>query len=396
MTTRVLEVRLPGSAHLARQHEAGNFARTLDYVPGTALRGALAARSRGYHRATIEQCLSAHGATFDSYFSWVFLSGRVTFSNLYPAFRNGGGTRASFVVPLSARTCKLHPGLEGDRGAAWEQPHGVVDALLSPDAAARCSKCGALLGPIGGFYTDSEGAPVRRVTPGRRLLGRTAIDDATGKVTHGALYSLEVVEAAPDSMPFLGTLRIRDGEESDQLKAFKHLLLADLDALHEDNLHLGGDRTRGLGAVHVRLGPENLGLDLPSVATRLERLQAVQPGCFSLTLHSDAIILDELWRYRSVIDAPVLSALSGSPQCKLERAFTQTRVVSGWNAAHRLPKENELAIVKGAAFLFSTAASPAEIGPWLESIEREGMGERRSEGFGEVIACHPFHLEVRR
>jgi CRISPR-associated protein Csx10 len=30
----------------------------------------------------------------------------------------------------------------------------------------------------------------------------------------------------------------------------------------------------------------------------------------------------------------------------------------------------------------------------LERLEETGVGERTDEGFGELMVCHPFHLEV--
>jgi CRISPR-associated protein Csx10 len=30
----------------------------------------------------------------------------------------------------------------------------------------------------------------------------------------------------------------------------------------------------------------------------------------------------------------------------------------------------------------------------LEALEAQGVGDRTDEGLGEILICHPFHLEV--
>jgi CRISPR-associated Csx10 family RAMP protein len=143
---------------------------------------------------------------------------------------------------------------------------------------------------------------------------------------------------------------------------------------------------------------------LPPLKERFDRLQQVwsrvpsdkvNMTVFTLTLNSDAIVLDKLWRYCSVLNERVIEREApGAPLCCLERWFTRTRIISGWNSAHRLPKEDELAIVKGASFLYTTTTDRDILLAWLQQVEEQSIGERRVEGFGQVIACHPFHWEV--
>ena len=168
-------------------------------------------------------------------------------------------------------------------------------------------------------------------------------------------------------------------------------------------LQIGAAKTRGLGTVHLDFFPEPTSPLVP-LEERFDELQQVwsqvsehdpDQKIFTLTLNSDAIVLDELWRYCSVLDECLLAReVDAALSCCLKRWFTSTRIVSGFNSAHRLPKEDELAITKGAAFLYTTTVCRSTLLSWLEDIETHGIGERRSEGFGQVIACHPFHWEV--
>jgi CRISPR-associated protein (Cas_Cmr3). len=75
-------------------------------------------------------------------------------------------------------------------------------------------------------------------------------------------------------------------------------------------------------------------------------------------------------------------------------SFARPCLVSGWNTAHRLPKERDMAIAAGSVFLFSVPRSVDEekLKGALKRWEEEGIGWRRSEGFGQVLICDPWHL----
>src|SRR5713226_2311354 len=90
-------VRLLSPVCLAAAVPAGNLTRTLDYIPGSTVRGALAA------------LYLESGKPVDTTFEQLFLSGEVTYGNLY---LNGAAP-----WPLSARSCKHEPGfLRDDTG----------------------------------------------------------------------------------------------------------------------------------------------------------------------------------------------------------------------------------------------------------------------------------------
>ena len=81
---------------------------------------------------------------------------------------------------------------------------------------------------------------------------------------------------------------------------------------------------------------------------------------------------------------------SSDPSLKLEAAYTSYDYLSGWNSAWGLMKDVELITNKGSVYLFST--SQAE--PWIErlgELEMSGLGDRTSEGFGQIQICNEFH-----
>jgi CRISPR-associated protein Csx10 len=263
--------------------------------------------------------------------------------------------------------------------------------------------------PFEGFYEAPKSDPRsgRLISVAHRLLARTAIENPTETVEQQQLYSLKVLEEGGVEYTTLAGVVTVDPPEylsTDAQAAFVDLFIGRHLAGPLMELTIGKAKTRGLGAIQLEVSEDEPKELLPPLEERLEKLQEMwrkvhpeerETTVFTLTLHSDAIILDHLWRFVSVIDQEMLTReIQGFPSCTLRPSyFTRTRLVSGWNAAHRMPKDDELAIQKGAAFLYGTGVSTKNLLPWLHALEESGIGERRSEGFGQVVACHPFHWQ---
>lgn len=399
--------------HIAEHHAVGNVSRTLDYIPGTALRGALAEIFWQSPKLPeyLAPLLTPLGMEMENFFDWAFLSGDVRFPNLYPS----SGAK-SWVLPLTARSCKINSGFKtGDKPG-----HGCMDNLLrqlafdltgdesklyekcqEPLEEGSAFPCQASLEPFSGFY-QIEGAPPANYPLGvrvsKRTITRTAIDDATQTAAMRQLFSLEVLEETNEGNPqyFSGYLTIAGGTKRGEI--FLQLLKSP----YFSRIAVGSTRSRGFGALALEQGESPQ--ELPPLEKRLasfnDKLHQLLGSTttqtfFALTLQSDAIVLDPFWRYQTVIDETVLEAVAENdqPVC-LKRWFADTRRIAGWNTIQRLPKETELAIQKGSVFLFESPAPQKELAPWLQKIEEEHIGERQTEGFGECIICHPFHLEV--
>jgi CRISPR-associated protein Csx10 len=409
---------------MASSLAAGNYSRTLDYISGAALRGALATAylNRPDIQRQVEERLQSLGWSFQVYFDWLFLSGLVRFPNLYPR-----DDKPSLVIPLSARTCKRWSGFAAQKKRrVHERPHGVFDILLFEPSNFRCSvkakressTCQSPMEPFTGFYESDDGRANKAssVKPQRRVLTRTAIEYATESVRQGSLYSLESVEEGGGGQPFFAGWLNADAardvapEHHDLILSLlrEHLAMRELSigGAKRKGLEviIGAAKTRGLGRIKIEI-PEFPTLFLPPIEERFDSLQQMwrqkhpdraDETVFTLTLNSDAIVLDELWRCCSVLGESLLARETpDAPALQLQPLwFTATRIVSGWNVAHRLPKEDEMTMVKGAAFLYTTPSDRTSLLRWLERIEEQGIGARRNEGFGQVIACHPFHWEV--
>ncbi len=381
----------------------GNLNRTLDYIPGTVLRGALA---EAYHRKHDNR---------RGDFQQLFCDDEVRYGNLYPIVH--GTQRGSQPIPLTAYTCKRRQGFLGDGRSS--ECHGVRDLLIDlmiyqetqdgavvPDKCGHPGACPAPLDRYTGFCSYSGGQQrYKSNRPHKRQLGRTAIADHTQSALYGSLHTLEALNEAQQ---FAGYIYV------------SNVTLANpLDDLVDSNpLLLGRGVSKGLGECHKdtfdngNLFPDSLDLE-----QRLQQLnQEVQArfaqhgrSClkafFSLTCYSDIVLRDGFFRYQSVLNLGDLRRYLSLANQTLVDGFsphsvhTHLRTVAGWNAAWRLPKEEALAMVKGSVFVYAKPAASDEerqqvlqqIQPALQELETNGVGERRAEGFGAVVVCNPFH-----
>jgi len=139
---------------------------------------------------------------------------------------------------------------------------------------------------------------------------------------------------------------------------------------------------------------------------RLQKVQAQNAGSnasspprwyFTVNLLSDAILTDRGLPTLQLTPEMLELSESGLPQVKLERCFVGRTYRSGWSGAHGLPREVRLAVPMGGVYLYGVeCASPEATGHVLEKLEhweQEGLGLERERGFGQVMACLPFHLE---
>lgn len=357
-------------------HFMSNKIDTLGYIPGSAFRGAVAdklGRELGYD---------------DPKFKDIFMNHGIGFGNFYLLKRGQG-----FPIPKSAKTCKYKEGFHS---------HGVTDFLFSTVKykltqntsvlTEVCPICKAPFDTFSGFYTRTG----ERIESTKRLITRTAIDDRTLTAREGFLYSIEAIE---EGQEFYGIL---DADLA-EITASEELTYKDVPILKRgEMLWVGVGKTRGLGNIKITRLEKLEDIFLPKlIPGNLEnrfnefqkKLSLLDIGGFSITLFSDAIIIDKFMRYQSNIDKQYLKEEFNLDHVELICAFNSTSEILGWNAAWGLPKEKELAIEKGSTFFFKCDVKQEDLLDTLKQIEIKGIGLRKEEGFGRVYVCDPFHID---
>jgi CRISPR-associated protein Csx10 len=379
---------------------AGRPTETLDYITGTALRGA----------AAMEYLKT--GGKFDSAeFRDLFLLNKVRWGNLYPTTDQ----LPSLPLPATALSCKRHQGFKNDDGNYMGNPaHGMKDCLINNIFNGTGQKrychekchfpiddgtlCDFATDRYSGFYENKDNEK-KTVKVNRRLDTHTAIDPDYESAKYEALFAMEVIGK---NQKFVGFV---ESEHDELIKIIRSLLPSG------KQVSVGNDRSRGFGLINIKgnvPGTLKTNLKFRDIEKRLELFRNTLEGLpnldrlgfFSIYLYSDAIVMDPFLRYKTFIDNDDLDRSLASSKAfpnsvKLERGYSSSRMVHGWNTPGRLPKHVNLAILKGSVFVFSYCRSDEQkLTNCLNKLEERGIGERKNEGFGGIIVCNPFHQEV--
>jgi CRISPR-associated Csx10 family RAMP protein len=396
MPTYDLTITLKSPLAISRSRQATNT-KAVERVPGSTILGALA-----------ERYLATGGSAEDNDFEHLFLDPDAT--RIWPA-------GATDVLPITTETCKLRPSGE----------HGIVDTLLErvllelhPEREApRCS-----------FVTDGHpcGQPLKRyeARPVRATRTHVGINRALATKEAAILYAQEAIEPWNRNANGKHSRTVLHGAvETDErgLGALERLLCR----ADHGTVYLGRSRTRGLGEAQVALGParpERTPKDWLDVgkkaAARLaqndKRWDPKRTILIALHFPAGAILVDEFLRATND-PATALDFLPALPTAEelfasdegpsrerdgvrltLAYADAELELVRGWQAAHGLPRADDLALRPGSLIAYrAKAEEPAALEAFLErtlapAVAR-GIGLRRSEGFGRVVVNDAVHVE---
>jgi CRISPR-associated protein Csx10 len=294
---------------------------TMEYVPGTVVRGAFAGAWLARNG------VSAPGTPARTEFLRLF-EGGVRFG---PLLRPG-----TEFVSLAVVTHKYQP---EDSCAEVE-----YDRAVTGEVPLRCPDCGSPLEQVKALRGDRP--PVRR---------RTSVSiKNSGVAERGVLFTRETLAAG---QAFRGALTAADPA-----------LLTILSELGP--VRVGGRRTtHGLAEVAIRDGAP------PPAPQRRD------DGLLVVRLRSPGIFTDPNGRPSRDPDPSELTEVLGTP-ARVVRRWTRWQQVGGWHVASGLPKPAELAVAPGSTYLISTERTVAD--PVLAQLAQRGLGLRRHEGFGDL------------
>lgn len=398
----VLEATAPVSLRAGRSQED---ASTLRYLPGTALRGALAEAHSLLRPKEKEE------------FRQLFLADVINYGNGYPCAQAAEGMSVgAWPAPATTLTCKRCP------AGRDSQAHGLRDTLIPIVLFAQSQyEDDSLLSPLEKCNYIDDGLPACRSRLERytgflcksrssseytaciaetEVRTHVGISRTTGAAQQGVLYSRQMCRS--------GTLLSARIDASPDLADTLVRLLIEIS--QEKLLRVGNNRTRGLGVMQLAAQPEltsppSNDMDLEQRLRRFnEALSNAAQNANQRTIHacylpilleSDVILRDSLMRYLGLMDEKWLARESEISSAHLVYQSASVQRVSGWNALVGLPKPDEWAIEKGSVFVLSLDTFPgSDQLEKLRRLEREGTGYRRMEGFGRITFAHPFHFEV--
>lgn len=368
---------------ISEKAEAGNQFQTVDYVPGSALRGALAGRVAARYD------LNKVGSDAYRAFVRLFFRGGTQFSTLYPAqavVSHDLGTVVSVIpavpAPLDLLSCELYPGFATTETSA---AHGAASFASSDDPHPTCSHCNSDLKPLGGFLSLRPGP--YRLEPRRLSEMHVHIHPGTHRAASGDLFGFDLL--APGQY-FVGELSCADAAAWEDL-----CTLADLPKEGGRlTLRMGKASRRGYGKVTLWIEPQPDEKEYPWLQVPLAQRVTDPAEPLMLTLLTDTIVPDRWGRFQTSFDDDWLSRTLGL-KVQVKHAFCASRVVDSFNAHLGLPRWRDVALRAGSVVRLEIKKSEEvdlpELLKRLEKAEREGLGLRRNEGFGQVAFNHPLY-----
>lgn len=385
---------------IARRAEAGNQFESLESIPGSVLRGALAWRLA--QRAGNQ--LDDHSSDDYQNFAALFFLDTVRFSTLTPVeVKKSGSARyqghATIAAPRDLATCELHPGYAGSRG---DNGHGVWSQVRDDDSFDECPICGrpddatdrkaakVKLESVNGFVSLIEGGRTK-FKPKQTSEMHIRIEPKSGRVHTGDLYGYVSLEPG---QYFVGEITCTNESVWQALQQ-----MAELQPVGQVNeLRLGKAGQRGYGKASIVFQPAT---ESPwhglSSKDRIKEAEHV-----TLLLLSDAIVTDPWGRFWRGFDTDWLKRELKLPDSAAvaidknaaheERAFSAVRSVDAFNAKLGLPRSRDVAIVAGSSVrLTFSGIELSDLLKKLETAEAQGIGLRRDEGFGRVAFNHPVY-----
>lgn len=397
----------------------GSVQESRDYVAGSVWRGAVAQAMLQAQNRVRHAGRPVSGAPEPDFAELFWGEQAARFGFLYPASSSGV---AAMPIPLTVRSCKQKPGFA-------PSGHGVYDGLLnrlreaaagqqpysrSSEHCARCEHNQGRLERKRGFMnrTSADQNDYGEARVERRAFVRVGLNRLTETAQEEVLYTIEALvptqggrgEGEDDypSLTFIGSWSGNTAQRQTLLDKLAEYRLPDSDGY---NLTVGTARARGMGAAVLHLESGDDDDPVNDLAARLDHFQPITDGRFTdpdhlfaaLTLRSPLLLVDERGLPATELTGALLRAYHPQAPANLEvladYSVLERETWTGWAAAWGLPKPVTTVISAGSVIVMrAPTAQRAELLDYLATLAAEGLGERRAEGFGEVLVCDSFHI----
>ncbi|NTW15910.1 MAG: hypothetical protein HGA41_00395 [Syntrophaceae bacterium] len=356
---------LQSSAILTSLGGDPNSARTLTYIPGISLRGAIAAKLGDPDR---------NHSVKQEFFDLIF-GGKVRYLNAYPVVN---GVRA-LPTPVSMRLEKNAP---MDSQTAKAQDLAAFDGNNSPDENPSTGWPEAQLVPIIQGYVGIGASDPTLIEPkmNSRIHQQRDRQKGFSWKKQGAIFTFESLDA---HQAFEGAIQLR-AETEEELQQIESRIRG---LLHEKTLLFGRSRRAAYGGMAcLTFGPALRDREVTGSGR-----QGLQPWSGTIFPDNDfRILLTSPCIIRNTVTGQVDPAALGCAFVELfhkKASLVKTRwafeFVGGFNRKWRLELPQTLAVSAGSVLVFKAnhAFSFAD----LLMLEHEGVGERKGEGFGRFV-----------
>ncbi len=316
-----------------------NTDESVDHIPGSVMRGALAHK---YRQANLP----------NDAFIRLFLDGSTRFLNAYLAHE------AERMLPTPA-----HWQREKDPQTSDEKKERRVYDLTQHQLPARKSVGGPFMRIDNGIvYAQRPQHEVAVHNARNREMGRAVPNDVTNR---SALFRYHALAARQS---FVGYILVDDTDA------------AQMQVLLDGQIWLGGSRSAGYGRSQLT-SVQNGSVSNREIGQPCHEIKA--NTSFFVYLTSDAIVRDPKTGQHGAYLNEQLEAMLNGHTLKVLNSYGRFGWVGGFNLHWGLPLPQTWSMLKGSVWQMqsSQAISAANI----ERIEQRGIGDRRVEGFGALL-----------
>ena len=342
-----------------------NSATTLSFIPGGAIRGALAARlGDPDSRAEIR-----------SQFQILVLDGSVCCLNAYPLDDGGRRTLPALTSLRSSKEADRYLDLtafEGKDQATW--PEDSLKVIRWQYVSLTSAQPVRMKAEVGSRIHHQRD----------RQRGRAWTEKRDGReFPHGAIFTYEYLQPG---QTFAGMIQVLGSDESECEQRINQI-----QEILKGSIRLGRSRRAGYGGeAEIKWGS----VQKREVSGEGVILKDLRPGDqFRVLLTSDCIVRDPRTGQIDPASLPELFQSRFGGRVTLQRIRWAFDLVGGFNQKWRLELPQARAIAAGSVLLFKAEATiPLDD---LLALEHEGIGERRTEGFGRFTFLEAPVQEVR-
>ncbi len=326
------------------------------YIPGSMIRGAL-----------IGHYLSRHNVDLvtDDQARRLFFDGTTRYLNAYPCSVEGKRTLPLLLSWRKEKGEELNDdGLEV-YDFSIEKPNR--DTLKTPKSIGE------------GFWVEEDEA-ARLYNVARRINIHHVRDRRKGRATatEGEIFRYDAIDTG---LSFQGVILYEEEEDANTLQQLITLHQRKPDSgngtdQRQFDIWMGGSRSAGYGHIkitHVDLQKDWQEIEEPA-SDRAER------EYLKITLLSDLIFRDGSGQEIAAQPGDLIPELAGS---ELKFAYMEATFIGGFNRKWGLPLPQVPAVKAGSVFVYEYE-SDFLTEDWIRNLEREGIGERKTEGFGRI------------
>jgi CRISPR-associated protein Csx10 len=306
-----------------------NMVATLDYIPGTHLRGMFATE----YIKRKDLGVAAHKD--ETFYNW-FLKGELKFTNAYIVWEKIDKTHRLLPIPLSIQREKGHEVTAYD--------------LLFQEEEFDKQTTG-----ISG-YGNLEGSILYKKGVKKSLNFHHARDREKGVSKEGQIFNYESINQGQTFEGFIIG-------QSDDLREFTSIISSGI-------YYLGRSRNNQYGKIRFEIVSKEPEEFYSEINLKQESAENIV-----LTLLSDTIIYNE--HGFSTTDTRELEKLLN---CKITKSFIRQSEEEGFISVWKLKTPSEVCFKAGSCFLLENADIER-----LKELQKTGIGMRTHEGFGRFV-----------